>query len=90
LLAYLNRLPELIIPPSLLKALKRWEQHGTQAALENATLLRVDSPDMLAALQKSPAARYISEVLNPTTVLIHPGQIAKVRAALIEMGYLVN
>ena len=90
LLAYLNRLPELIIPPSLLKALKRWEQHGTQAALENATLLRVDSPDMLAALQKSPAARYISEVLNPTTVLIHPGQIAKVRAALIEMGYLVD
>ena len=90
LLAYLKRLPDVLIPPSLLKALKRWEQNGTQAALENVTLLRVDSPEMIAALQKSPAARYISEVLNPTTAIIQPGQIAKVRAALIEMGYLVD
>ena len=90
LLAYLNRLPEITIPPSLIKALKRWEQHGTQAALENITMLRVDSPEMITALQKSPAARHISEVLNPTTAIIQPGQIAKVRAALIEMGYLVD
>ncbi len=90
LLAYLNRLPDILIPPSFLKALKRWEQHGTQAALENVTLLRVASPEMITALQKSPAARFISEVLNPTTALIQSGQIAKVRAALVEMGYLID
>jgi len=90
LLAYLNRLPDVLIPPSFLKALNRWEQHGTQTALENATLMGADSPEMITALQKSPAARHISEVLNSTTVLIKPGQLAKVRAALIEMGYLVD
>ena len=90
LLAYLKRLPDILIPPSLLKAISRWEQHGTQAAMEDATLLRVDSPEITTALQKSTAARHISEVLNPTTLLIKPGQLAKVRSALIEMGYLVD
>ena len=90
LLAYLNRLPDILIPPSLLKALKRWEKHGSQAALENVSILRVDSPEIIKALQNSPAARHISEVLNPTTVLINPGQLAKVRTALVEMGYLVD
>jgi Helicase conserved C-terminal domain len=90
LLAYLNRLPDILIPPSLLKALKRWEKHGTQAALENVTLLRVDSPEIITALQNSPTARHISDVLNPTTVLIKPSQLNKVRTALVEMGYLVD
>jgi len=88
--AYLTHLPDVIIPPSFLKALKRWEKFGTQARLEKVILLRVDSPEVVTALKKSSAARYISEVLNPTTILVQPSKLEKVRTALMEMGYLVD
>lgn len=87
---FLSRIPDLPIPPSLLKALKRFEKQGTQAWLEKATLLRVDTPEIIEALQKSPAARHISDVLNPTTVLVKAGKLEKVRNALAELGYLVD
>jgi hypothetical protein len=75
------------IPPNLLQALERWEKFGAQANLQKASLLRVSSPDVLAALGKSRAARQILEVLTPTTALLRPGGEAAIQAALAELGY---
>jgi hypothetical protein len=55
--------------------------------LQKASLLRVSSPDVLAALGKSRAARQILEVLTPTTALLRPGGEAAIQAALAELGY---
>jgi hypothetical protein len=88
LLAFLGRIPDLPLPPSFSKALDRWEKQGTQARLQPATLLRVDSPEILEALRNSTAGRYLDEELNPTSVLVKEGKLDKVRSALAELGYL--
>ena len=75
-------------PPTLVQALERWESAGTQAAVEQAVLLRLAHPGILAALKKTRAARYIQEELSPTVVLLHPGTQEKVLEALSEIGYL--
>ncbi len=76
------------LPPALLQALERWEQHGAQAHIEETTLLRVDSPEVLAALRKTRAARYLGDVISPTVVVIKTGGREAVARALVEIGYL--
>jgi hypothetical protein len=78
------------LPPDLLQALERWEKFGAQAHLEKAILLRVSSADVLAALRKTRAARYLGEALNATTVIVKPGGENAVRSALAECGYLAD
>ena len=77
-----------LVPPSLARALERWEQHGAQARLEAMVVLRVTTPEVLQALRASRAARYLGEPLSPTVVAIMPGAAQKVLAALAELGYL--
>ena len=88
LVALLRKHSATPLPPMLIQALERWEKFGAQANLERATLLQVSSPEILAALRKTRAARFLSEQLNPTTVVIQPGSEETVRAALAEIGYL--
>ena len=76
------------VPPSLVRALERWEQHGAQARLEALVVLRVTVPEVLQALRASRAARYLGEPLSPTAVAIKPGAAHKVLAALAELGFL--
>lgn len=76
------------VPPALLQALERWEASGTQAALENVLLLRLGNPEILPALRKTSAARFIEEELNPTLALLTPGSAGKVLDALAGLGYL--
>ncbi len=76
------------LPPLLLQALKRWEKDGSQAQVEQATLLRVKSPDVLAALRKTRAARYILEEITTTIVSLRPNSEEAVLKALAETGYL--
>jgi hypothetical protein len=76
------------LPPTLVQALERWENSGTQALVERAILLRVTSAEILAALRKTRAARCLADALNETTVLIRPGMEDQVLAALAEIGYL--
>jgi hypothetical protein len=76
------------LPPSLVQALERWEKFGAQASLEKAVLLRVAAPEILAALRKTRAGRFLGEQLNPTTVEIRPGGEETVQAALAEIGFL--
>lgn len=76
------------VPPPLAQAIDRWEQQGVQATIRPAVLLRVGSPEILVALRKSRAARFLAEPLSPTVVLINPGSEEKVLLALAELGYL--
>jgi hypothetical protein len=76
------------LPPLLVQALERWEASGTQAVVERVVLLRLGAPEILAALKKSRAARYIEEELTATAVLLRPGSEEKVLEALGELGYL--
>ncbi len=76
------------IPPNLAKALERWNEHGTQARIQNVVVLRLSSPDLLQALRSSRAARFLGEPLGPAAVIIKPGAWKKVMEALAELGYL--
>ncbi len=76
------------LPPSLVRALERWDQQGSAAHLERALVLRLASPDILQALRVSRAARFLGEPLGPAAVVVKPGAGEKVLAILAEMGYL--
>lgn len=78
------------LPPNLLQALSRWEKFGAQATLEEATLLHVSTPEVITALRKTKAARYLGEELNPTTLVVKAGGLAAVQSALVEIGYLAE
>jgi hypothetical protein len=78
------------IPPVLVKALKRWDLHGTEARVQTQVVLRVSRPEVLEELRKSKAARFLGEVLGPTAVVIKDGAQSKVLAALAELGLLAE
>lgn len=78
------------IPPVLVKALKRWEANGTEARVQTQVVLRVSRPEVLEELRKSKAARFLGEMLGPTTVVIKDGAQSKVLAALAELGLLTE
>jgi XPB/Ssl2-like helicase family protein len=78
------------VPPAFIKALKRWEAEGTEARLEQLTVLRVSKPEVLAELKASPAARFLAEQLGPTAVIVKGGAGPKVLAALAELGLLAE
>jgi len=87
LLALLQKHAEHV-PPNLVTALERFEQHGKQARMQQVLVLRLSSPEILEELRASMAARFLGDPLGPTTVIVKPGAREKVLAALLEMGYL--
>jgi len=78
------------IPPVLVKALKRWETNGTEARVQTQVVLRVSRPEVLEELRKSKAARFLGEMLGPTTVVLKEGAQSKVLVALAELGLLAE
>ena len=86
LLLLLSRHTEAGIPPSLVKALKRWEANGTEARLQTQVILKVSRPEVLEEMRRSKAAKFLGEVLSPTTVVVKGGAIQKVLEALMELG----
>jgi len=87
LLTILNRYAKAV-PPSLIKALERWDKQGSEVRLEKMVVLRVASEDILNALRKSRAGRFLGEPLGPSTIAVKPGAIEKVLGILAELGYL--
>ena len=90
LLALLSRHADAGIPPSLVRALKRWEVNGTEARVQTQVILKVSKPEVLEEMRKSRAAKFLGEVLSPTTVVIKGGAIQKVMEALTELGLLTE
>jgi hypothetical protein len=78
------------IPPVLVKALKRWDLRGTEARVQTQVVLKVSKPEILEELRKSKAARFLGEILGPTTVVVKDGAQSKVLAALTELGLLAE
>jgi hypothetical protein len=76
------------VPPSLIKALERWDDAGVQAHLQQVVVLRVASPDLLQTLRSSRAARFLGDPLGPTTIIVKNEAVQKVLLILAEMGYL--
>jgi hypothetical protein len=90
LLALLAKYTASGIPPVLVKGLKRWEANGTEARVQTQVVLRVSKPEVLEELRKSKAARFLGEMLGPTTVVLKDGTQSKVLAALAELGLLAE
>ena len=76
------------VPPNIVRALKSWQTHGAQARLEQAVILHLSAPEILTALRKSRAARFLGDPLSPTAITIKSGAEEKVLAALMQIGYL--
>ncbi|RMF47384.1 MAG: hypothetical protein D6755_05210 [Anaerolineae bacterium] len=76
------------VPPTLQRAIQQWGQHGTQARLQHAVILRLRSPEVMDKVRKSKAARFLGEPLGPTSVLVRQGAEEKVLEILAELGYL--
>ncbi len=88
LIALLRKYAGVNLPPSLVAALQRWEEHGREAALTQAWVLQLSAPEVLQALRDSPAAGSLGEALSPVAVIVKPDGIEKVRMALARLGYL--
>jgi Helicase conserved C-terminal domain len=80
----------LTVPPSLAKALERWEVNGSEAKIENVLVLRLRTPEMLKELRASRAARYLGDPLGPTVIIVKAGAWEKVIGVLAELGYLAE
>ncbi|HET9589306.1 MAG TPA: helicase-associated domain-containing protein [Anaerolineales bacterium] len=90
LLALLAKHSEAGIPPALIRALKRWEVNGTEARVQAQVILKVSKPEIMEEMRRSRAAKFLGEVLSPTTVVVKPGAIQKVMDALAELGLLAE
>jgi hypothetical protein len=90
LLAMLVKHTNSAVPPALVKALKGWEVHGTEARVKTLLVLRVSRPEIVDELRKSKAGKFLGEVLSPTAVVIKSGAESKVLATLAEMGLLAE
>jgi hypothetical protein len=90
LLALLIKHTDAGVPPTLVKALKRWEVSGTEARVQTQVILKVSKPEVLEELRRSKAAKFLGEVLSPTTVIIKGGAIQKIQEALTELGLLTE
>lgn len=76
--------------PSLVRALERWEDVGTEAIIETVEVLRVSSPIVLNKLRDTQAARFLGEPLGPTAVVIKTGTKDSILRSLTEVGYLAE
>jgi len=90
LLTLLVKYTNSAVPPALVKALKQWEAHGTEARVKNLLVLRVTKPEIVDELRKSKAGKFLGEILSPTAVIIKSGAEAKILAALAELGLLAE
>lgn len=88
LITLLSKHTDAGIPPSLVRALKRWEVNGTEARVQTQVILKVSKPEILEEMRKSKAAKFLGEALSPTTVIVRSGAIQKVMEALTELGLL--
>ncbi len=90
LLAMLVKHTNGTVPPAMVKALKRWEQHGAEARVESLLVLRVSRPEVMEEIRGSKAGKFLGELLSPTAVVVKSGAIEKVMAALAELGLLAE
>ena len=77
-------------PPEATQAVARVFHGGRPARLQALWVLRLPEPQALAVLQRSPARKFLVEVLTPTLVAVAPQGRAAVLDALWAAGYLAE
>ena len=90
LLGLLTKHTDAGVPPSLVKALRRWEVNGTEARVQTQIILKLSKPEILEEMRRSRASKFLGEVLSPTTVIIKGGAVQKVMEVLTELGLLTE
>jgi hypothetical protein len=87
--SFLARVSGQPVPPKVAEAMQRWHKRGGTIRLERGVILRVGDPETLAALRRQPAlAPLLGEALGPQAVLVPQANIQRVRAWLVEQGYM--
>jgi hypothetical protein len=91
ILEFLEQHTSKPIPPNLIKAIKRLEQYGTEARLEQAYMLRTKDAETMEALLNTHAVRKaMIERLSPTCALMRQREARAVSSAIIRTGLLVD
>jgi hypothetical protein len=90
LIPFLHKVAENPLPPGILQAVEHWDKTGTTTHMQTAIFLRLENPETMEKLQHSRAARFINEVITPTTCLIKKGSQEIIRDTLAELGYLMD
>lgn len=79
------------LPPSLLRALDRWNRQGTEASLERSLVLRLASRRVLQELrQNKSTARYLGEDLGPSCVRVREQDWRKLCLAAGRFGLFID
>ncbi|MCX8062974.1 MAG: helicase-associated domain-containing protein [Anaerolineales bacterium] len=78
------------LPPTLVQAIRRWITYSTEIQIKVIPILQVRSPDILEKIKKSPNAKYLQQILNPTTAIVVAGKEKKIAEQFLAMGYFVD
>ena len=79
------------LPPSVDKALKRWEKKGTEARIRREWVLLVTEPKILSELRAHRAtARYLDKNLGPGVVRMRERDWEALRAGAARLGILID
>jgi hypothetical protein len=79
------------LPAGLVGALERWASHGEEARLDRELVLRVREPSVLEELsQNRETARYLGEILGPTSALVHQRDWSHLYQAAAKVGILIE
>lgn len=91
MLAFLREATHGDVPPALLGALQRWERAGTEATLAEVVILKLKSAELLETLYATPAIHpYLGERLGPAIITVRREAVDELRAALAEVGILLD
>jgi hypothetical protein len=78
-------------PEPLRQAIQRWSEEGEEAVLETTLVLRVTRPETLRRLRTDgETARYLEEILGPTTARVRARQREALLAAAARRGLLIQ
>jgi hypothetical protein len=88
-IGFLREVSAAPIPASVIRAINRWQSHGSEARLERVGLLRMTSPDAMNQLAESPIARrLLGERIGPTAVIVATEDWPKLGEALATLSIL--
>jgi len=78
------------LPNNLITAIHRWKNNSTEAVIESAVILVLNSPKALDQLIAMHGSDYVLERLNPTAALIKKDKVFNIQSELIKMGFLTD
>jgi hypothetical protein len=91
LLTFLTRASGQALPASTERAIKRWEEKGTEARIQDVVVLRVADAEIIKKLRDQEKTRpFLGEVLGDLAVVIRKGEWQALRQAAASLGLLLD